>query len=134
MSPSDSDIVLPKYLFKIVVEEPDARSETIKLSELDKESGFIHLSTASQVPQTCNLFFSTSNKLHIIKFPYSKIRHRTRWEHAPDREELFPHVYGELGIAEMHSVRTFYKGENTWTDVLGEETWLFESETNIGVQ
>lgn len=132
MTPSDSALVLPKYLFKIVSEEPDARSDTVELSELDKQSGYIHLSTATQVPQTCNLFFSKSNKLHIIKFPYKKIKNRTRWERAADREELFPHVYGELRTTEVHSVRTFHKGENTWTAVLGEETWLFEFETTNG--
>ena len=129
MTPSDSALVLPKYLFKIVSEEPGARSDTIELSELDKQSGFIHLSTSTQVPRTCNLFFSKFNKLHIIKFAYNKIKNRTRWERAPDGEELFPHVYGVLGTMEAHSVRTFYKGENAWTAVLGEETWLFEFET-----
>jgi uncharacterized protein (DUF952 family) len=118
----------PTYLFKVTTEKPDQTNPKIELSDLDRQSGFIHLSTGTQIPQTCNLFFSAIDTLHILKFPYNKIQDRTKWERAPDRDELFPHVYGELWTEEMDSVRTFHKRERTWMDVLGEEAWLFNAE------
>lgn len=42
--------VLPKYVYKIVdAEPPSPIPESFPPSELDKQDGFIHLSTASQV-------------------------------------------------------------------------------------
>jgi len=123
-----------RYLFKIVTDEPDSTNPKIEISELDKQSGFIHLSTGTQIPQTCNLFFSTTDTLHIIKFCYEPIQHKTKWERAPDRNELFPHVYGELWTAEVDSVRTFHKRSGAWTDILGQEAWLLDGEKDNGSQ
>src|SRR5579859_5627878 len=78
--PAASNMTTPEYLFKVVTAKPDETSDRIALSELDKQSGFIHLSTGAQIPQTCHLFFSRTDELHIIKFSYDKIKDKTKWE------------------------------------------------------
>jgi uncharacterized protein (DUF952 family) len=112
-----------RFVFKIVYPVPNLSETTIELSELDKESGFIHLSSGEQVPRTCHLFFSDFETLYIIKFRYEKIEADIKWERAPDGE-LFPHLYGDLRTSDVDSVRTFRRGKVPWIDVLGRENWL----------
>ena len=64
----------PKYVFKIVTAKPDLKSTKVSLTELDEQSGFIHLSSGPQIPRTCNRFFSSVEILHILKFPYDKLK------------------------------------------------------------
>lgn len=116
----------PKYVFKIVTAKPDLKSTKVSLTELDEQSGFIHLSSGPQIPRTCNRFFSSVEILHILKFPYDKLKPNIKWETAPGGEELFPHLYSDLLIADMDSTREFHKGEGSWLDVFGRERWLFD--------
>jgi len=116
----------PKYVFKIVDSKPDLNSPKIALSDLDKQSGFIHLSTGPQIPNTCNLFFSSVESLYILKFAYDKLQANMKWEPAPGVDTLFPHLYGDLLTADMDSVQEFQKGEASWVDVLGKDVWLFD--------
>ena len=111
------------FVFKIVSSDPNLSGNHIERSELDKQSGFIHLSTGEQIPRTCNLFFADSDSLYIIKFPYAKLQSSIKWEPVPDGE-LFPHFYGDLATADVESVRRFEKGESSWLDILGPELWL----------
>jgi len=118
-----------RFIFKIVYREPDLSSTTIELSDLDKQSGFIHLSTGEQIPQTCHLFFPDFNTLYIIKFSYDKLKTNNiiKWEPpAPDNDQLFPHLYGDLKTADVdHSMRAFRREQgSTWIDVLSKEEWL----------
>ena len=116
----------PKYVFKIVDSKPNLDSPKIALSELDKQSGFIHLSTGPQIPNTCNLFFSSVETLYIFKFAYNKLQANMKWEPAPGVETLFPHLYGDLWTGDMDSVREFHKSDRSWVDVLGKDAWLFD--------
>src|SRR5947199_6484427 len=114
----------PKYVFKVVTSPPDLNSQKVEPSEFDKQSGYIHLSTGIQIPQTCNLFFSPIEKLYILKFAYDeKLERNMKWEATPGKEELFPHLYSDLWIGDMDSMREFQKGEGSWVDVLLGETW-----------
>jgi uncharacterized protein (DUF952 family) len=115
----------PTYVFKIVTSPPDMASERIQLTELDEKSGFIHLSSGPQVPHTCERFFSSTETLYIIKFPYEKLKSNIKWERAPDNNELFPHLYSDLWTADVDSTRGFQKGTESWVDVLGSDTWVF---------
>jgi uncharacterized protein (DUF952 family) len=117
----------PTFVFKIVTEQPNLGAEKVDLSELDVQSGFIHLSTGKQIPHTCNRFFSTTKKLVIIKLPYQKLEHNMKWEPAPGTEKLFPHLYSDLWTRDVESTRTFHRGKQSWLDVLGKEQWLLDS-------
>ena len=95
-------------------------------AELDQQSGFIHLSTGPQIPHTGNRFCSSAETLYILKFPYDKIKENIKWELAPGGEDVFPHLYSDLLTADMDSTREFQKGQGSWADVLGNESWLFD--------
>lgn len=116
----------PSFVFKIVTEELNLNWEKVELSELDRQSGFIHLSTGEQVPHTCNRFFSNTEALVVLKLPYNKLESNMKWEPAPATEELFPHLYSDLWTRDVDSIRIFHRGEQSWLDVLGQEQWLME--------
>lgn len=90
----------PRYIYKIVPSTAPIREplpETLPVSELDRNSGFIHLSTASQVPNTLKFFFSEEPVVYILRINYADVIQFIRWE-SPDgkvcgprpREGLFP--------------------------------------------
>jgi uncharacterized protein (DUF952 family) len=111
-------------VFKIITFKPDLNSPKFQLTELDEQSGFIHLSTGRQIPYTCNSFFCSVETLYIIKFAYDKLKANMKWEPAPGGEELFPHLYSDLLTADVDSTREFHKRGESWVDVLGNEPWL----------
>jgi len=115
---------LPQYVFKIVTSTPDLHSEKVQATQLDDESGFVHLSSGHQIPKVCDLFFSSSERLYIIKLPVDKVRKDIKWEAAADDGELFPHLFGDLLVTYIDSVREFKRAEGSWLDVLGKESWL----------
>jgi uncharacterized protein (DUF952 family) len=117
----------PQYVFKIVTDKPNLSIPKVQLTELDEQSGFIHLSTGQQIPHTCDRFFASVGKLYFLKFPYEKLRGNMKWEPAPDGEELFPHLYTDLLTSDVDSTREFEKGDKSWLDVLGRESWLVDT-------
>ena len=116
----------PKYVFKVITSQPDLNSEKIQLTELDKESGFVRLSSGHQIPDTCNLFFSSAKKLYIIRFPYDKLKANIKWEPSPDDVLRCAHLFGELRTIDVDSMRKFDRGDETWVNALAAEQWLFE--------
>lgn len=59
---------LPRYVFKILPSAPPTPiPPALPLSDLDRQDGFIHLSTATQVPTTASLFFTTHTTLALLK-------------------------------------------------------------------
>ncbi|KAF8329309.1 hypothetical protein F5887DRAFT_117548 [Amanita rubescens] len=107
---------LPSYVYKLIPSSappPDPLPIYLPLSALDESSGFIHLSTAAQVPGTLCHFFSSESKVYVLRIPYDRVGKDIRWE-SPDAkicgprpgESLFPHLYnnGRLGCGEVESV------------------------------
>jgi len=116
----------PAYVFKVLTSQPDLNSEKIQLTEHDKESGFVRLSSGVQIPHTCNVFFSSAKQLYIIRFPYDKLKANIKWEPSPDEVLRCAHLYGELWMVNIDSMRKFDKGDKAWVDSLAAEDWLFE--------
>ncbi|KAM0116855.1 hypothetical protein ACP6JC_006544 [Aspergillus fumigatus] len=61
---------LPFYLYKLVPSTSPVREplpERLPVSELDQESGFIHLSTALQVPNTLKYFFKDEPLVYVLR-------------------------------------------------------------------
>jgi uncharacterized protein (DUF952 family) len=117
---------------------------TLPTSDLDKKSGFLHMSTAAQVPYTLKHFFATSRQnkdsIYLFKVPYKPLEDRgiVRWE-SPDAkigglrngEGMFPHIYDDhefkLGYDEVESVVEVVSenGEEDWEAALaGVNKWL----------
>ncbi|KAJ5609713.1 hypothetical protein N7528_010280 [Penicillium herquei] len=127
---------LPRYIYKIVpsaapVHEP--LPERLPVSELDQDSGFIHLSTAAQVPNTLKFFFKDEPLIYLLRIDYQYVSQDIRWE-SPDGkvcgprpgEGLFPHLYNELklGKDEVESV-VMWQNEDGWDKAINEAaSWL----------
>ncbi|TFK76038.1 hypothetical protein BDN72DRAFT_831481 [Pluteus cervinus] len=127
----------PTYLYKLVhhADPPsDPLPECLPLSRLDQDSGFIHLSTAHQIPGTLKHFFTKDPRVFVLKIAFQNVAKDIRWENpnatvCGDRpgEGLFPHLYngGRLGHAEIESVATWENGEDGWDKALeGANAWL----------
>jgi len=62
---------------------------------IDRADGFIHLSTASQLPETVDRHFSGQQGLIVAAIDLAALGDAVRWE--PSRQgQLFPHVYASL--------------------------------------
>ena len=116
---------LPVYLYKILPEAPPSPLPAIlPLSALDAQDGFIHLSTAAQTPDTAGRFFSTSEKLWLLKIPLKQIESNVRWEES--KSGCFAHLYGaDLGQREVESTKAFMRDEgHKWNAILEMDEWL----------
>ena len=94
------------------------------MSPLDANDGFIHLSTAEQIPATASRFYANTNSLSLLKIPLDRIEGSIRWEEVGSG--CFPHLYGaELGREEVVGVKEFRKEvSEPWTNVLSNDAWL----------
>ena len=143
-----------KYVYKIAPSHPAVPTTatgtlpehyTMAPSALDRTSGFIHLSTAAQVPGTLRHFFASPAaqraSVFLLRLPYEPLAEAgvVRWE-SPDAkicgpregEGMFPHVYfpdGRLGLGhgEVDGVREVVspEGEDGWDGGLGRlDGWM----------
>ena len=71
------------------------------ITDLDKQDGFIHLSTASQLAATLAFFFKDSDYLQLLQLDLDKIDVKKLIYEAPysnegKRKNAFPHLYSQL--------------------------------------
>jgi uncharacterized protein (DUF952 family) len=71
------------------------RAGVFRGSPDDRRDGFIHFSTAAQVPGTLETYFAGASGLVLIAVAAGKLGAALKWE--PSRgDALFPHLYGDL--------------------------------------
>ncbi|KAF8639889.1 hypothetical protein AX17_001141 [Amanita inopinata Kibby_2008] len=128
----------PKYLYKIVASSNppvDPLPDRLPLSDLDVASGFIHLSTASQVISTVKRFFDHESRVYLLRIRFESVKESVKWEaptsHAQDETSedilVFPHLYStRLGREEVESWVELEKGtDNDWHDAfVRASSWL----------
>ncbi|QDS72157.1 hypothetical protein FKW77_004472 [Venturia effusa] len=113
---------LPIYIWKILDSDPNPLPEGLPLSDLDRSDGFIHLSTADQVPGTCDRFFSAAQTLYLLRIPLERVESRIKWE--DNSHGSFPHLYdadlgNALGSKEVKEVVKCERGaDQGWVDVI----------------
>ncbi|KAJ5103854.1 hypothetical protein N7532_004383 [Penicillium argentinense] len=126
----------PLYIYKIVPSSAGVREplpERLPVSELDQNSGFVHLSMAHQVPNTLKMFFKNEPLVYILRIQYATVMSDIRWE-SPDGkvcgprpdEGLFPHLYNglKLGRDEVESI-AIWQNDGGWEKALeGAKPWL----------
>ncbi|KAH6697022.1 hypothetical protein F5X68DRAFT_1509 [Plectosphaerella plurivora] len=126
-TPAPAPSPLPQYLYKILPSAPPSPLPAdYPLSDLDRNDGFIHFSTAAQVPITAGLFFTTASNLWLLKLPYAPLAEDDmRWE-AASPGTSYPHLYGRnFGAKDVVEARGFERAEGqTWGDVFTSEAWL----------
>ena len=69
----------------------------------DSRDGFIHFSTASQVPETLRKHYFGQRALFLVEVDDEALGAGLRWERSRN-EELFPHLYGELDLGAVKRV------------------------------
>lgn len=75
-----------------------SRSGAFQGSLDDRRDGFVHLSTAEQLPQTLAKHFPDQTDLVLSEFASAELGASLRWE--PSRGGAhFPHLYGPLPTA-----------------------------------
>jgi uncharacterized protein (DUF952 family) len=62
---------------------------------VDLADGYIHLSTAEQLPETLAKHFAGQDDLHLAAIDLEALDDVVRWEDSRGGQ-LFPHVYGSL--------------------------------------
>ncbi|KAJ2967118.1 hypothetical protein NQ176_g9822 [Zarea fungicola] len=110
----------PQFVYKILPEAPaEPFPAQLPLSELDAKDGFIHLSTAVQVPKTADLFFSEHTHLWVVKLELSKLSDPVKFEGG------FPHLYGNFGALDVDSTTLFERNQGqSWADSMSTSSWL----------
>ena len=144
-----------KYIYKIAPSSPTIpvtpsaelpEGYSLPASELDKKSGFVHMSTAAQIPGTLKHFFPTSSSgrdsVYLLKAPLKPLEDQglIRWEDPKGEicgpragEGMFAHIYDDRkfklsrdeieGVVELVSV----KEEDDWLASLSKiraDGWL----------
>lgn len=82
----------PYYVYKLIPSTLPVREpipERLPVSEIDRKSGFIHLSTAFQVPNTLKHFFENEPFVYTLRIEYQSVEQDIRWE-SPDGDVCGP--------------------------------------------
>jgi uncharacterized protein (DUF952 family) len=84
-------------IFKIVPQaEWERPGNLYEGSALDRADGFLHFSTAAQLPQTLARHYAGRDDLLLLTVDTETLGTALCWEHAPARGEDFPHLYAAL--------------------------------------
>merc|ERR1712230_251844 len=127
----------PRFLFPT----PIPASHLFTLPPLDEKDGFVHLSTAKQLPGTLSRFFAEHSEVVLLKMEYKRLSawKDVRWE-GTSSGEAFPHLYGYGIEGEMvESYKELKRGEqgeklDSWQDALKkleQEGWLVYSHHRV---
>ena len=84
----------------------DAKESGQITTALDKQDGFIHLSTASQLAATLAFFFKDSDSLQLLQLDLDnidvkKLIHEAPYSNEGKRKSAFPHLYSQLMINQI---------------------------------
>lgn len=85
------------------------RAKFFRGSPADQQDGFIHFSTAEQVESTLAKHFSGQKELLLIAVDAQVLGAALRWEKSRGGA-LFPHLYGDLPLAAVQSVKPIEGG------------------------
>lgn len=91
----------PEFIYKIASSEVTAAaraSGTFTGMPIDEKDGYIHFSTAAQLPDTLSLHFRGQMDLVLLAVRTLKVETQLRWE-VSRGGELFPHVYGAFPMS-----------------------------------
>ena len=93
------------YVYRIfLIKEFDIFKKTIKFdgNELDRVSGYIHMSRKTQLKETLNKYFKEDDVL-IGEFKVDCLFISLRWEVSRNKD-LFPHLYSKLKYSWLNKV------------------------------
>lgn len=86
----------PELIYKIATAAayaPARLSGRFEGMPIDATDGYMHFSTAAQLPETLRLHFAGATDLVLLAVPVEQLGDKLVWE--PSRGgQLFPHLYG----------------------------------------
>ncbi len=88
-----------------------AREQVYAGSGKDKEDGFIHFSTAEQIPGTLARYFAGADDLLLAAVDPDLLGNALNYEPSRDGT-LFPHLYAALPIASVEWVKPIPRNPN----------------------
>ena len=78
-----------------------AKETGVIITNVDKNDGFVHLSTARQLNATLSMYFQDSSKVMLLEVRHNKVKKILKYEptnSGSSRKGFFYHLYGELLI------------------------------------
>lgn len=91
---------LPKVAYKVLTGPQMAgleREGLFKGAPIDRDDGYIHLSTLAQLTETVDKHFARQTDLHVVAVDLEALGAAVKWE--PSRGgQLFPHIYADLTL------------------------------------
>ena len=98
-------------IYKIVPRtEWEAESGDYHGSAHDKADGFLHFSTAAQLPETLRRYYAGQDDLMLVAVDAAALGAALKWEHSPSRDEDFPHLYAALPCGAIKWARPIARG------------------------
>ena len=73
-------------------------------NKLDIKSGFIHLSTKSQIKNTIEKYYKNEDSVIIFKINVKDIAKNLKWEISRNNQ-LFPHLYGFINFIDVKKTK-----------------------------
>lgn len=101
-------MVIYKIVPKTLWEEAQASGE-LKGAPVDLEDGFIHFSTAEQLPETAARHFAGQSDLLLVAVEADDLGEELKWEPSRGGAD-FPHLYRSLSTAEAVWARPIPQG------------------------
>lgn len=104
----------PTVIYRLIPREAWLEAEragTFHGSAHDLRDGFIHFSTAAQVPETAAKHYAGQAELLLLHVSVSALAAPLRWETSRNGE-LFPHLYGALPVSAVHGVEAVPLGDD----------------------
>jgi uncharacterized protein (DUF952 family) len=101
---------MTELIFKIVPRtEWEASSADYEGSAHDKADGFLHFSTAAQLPETLRRYYAGQDDLILVAVATDALGDKLKWEFSESRHEDFPHLYSALSCDAMKWARPIAK-------------------------
>ena len=105
-----TDTRLVATVYKVLTAEDwqAAQASGVIHTAVDRADGFVHLSTAAQLPLTLARYFSHAKQVMLIAVDSKVLAEKLRFETAvgSDRAGHFPHYYGVLSVEYVDQVWT----------------------------
>jgi len=110
-----------KSVYKILASPP---SWPLGESQLDRDSGFVHLCTAEQTVGVLCRFMGGVERVWVLKLAYKGIAEKMKWEGTEGAlGEEFPHLYGTVEEGMVEGVAELERGDG-WENIdLGHVRW-----------
>ena len=78
----------------------------------DQADGFLHFSTASQLPETLRRYYSGRDDLLLLAVTAENLGPALKWELSPSRGEDFPHLFAPLPRSAVLWARALTRGDD----------------------